>query len=90
MTAVEPVASPEKHFEALAEEFAGRPGVTTPAESGRRGFGSTALKVNGSIFAMLVGGRLVVKLPKDRVAGLIARGPARRSTPGRDGRCASG
>ena len=59
-------------FAALAEEFAGRPGVDMP--EARRGFGSDALKVNGSIFAMVTGGRLIVKLPRDRVAELIAAG----------------
>ena len=38
------------------------------------GFGSSALKINNSIFAMLVGDRLVVKLPRTRVAELIERG----------------
>jgi hypothetical protein len=62
---------PEERFAALILEFAGRPGVQTPAG---RGFGAGALKVNGSIFAMLSHGRLVVKLPRDRVAALIADG----------------
>jgi hypothetical protein len=65
---------PEERFDALLTEFAGRPGVGLPGEPGTRGFGSTALKVDGSIFAMLVRGSLVVKLPAPRVADLIAAG----------------
>lgn len=65
---------PEERFNELAEEFRDSPGVTVPGEPGRRGFGSSALKVNGSIFAMLTGGRLVVKLPHDRVTALIGAG----------------
>lgn len=49
------------------------PGVEVPDGSGR-GFGSDALKVNGSIFAMVSNGHLVVKLPRERVAELIANG----------------
>jgi hypothetical protein len=64
----------EERFAALAEEFAGRPGVELPGASGTRGFGSQALKVDKSIFAMLTGGRLVVKLPRHRVEALIAEG----------------
>ena len=63
----------EARFAALVEHFAGRPGVEFPAESRRR-FGSDALKVNGSIFAMVTSGRLVVKLPRARVDALIAEG----------------
>jgi hypothetical protein len=62
--------SPEERFSHLVAAFAARPGVTPP-DGGRR-FGSSALKVDGSIFAMLVGGRLVVKLPRERVGTLIA------------------
>lgn len=61
-------------FADLVELLAGRPGVTTPAESAGRGFGSSALKVHGSIFAMPVRGHLVVKLPANRVAALIGDG----------------
>ena len=47
-------------------------GVSVP--DGGQGFGSQALKVNNRIFAMLVGGRLVVKLPRARVTELIETG----------------
>lgn len=64
----------EERFAALVETFAGVPGVELPDESRRRAFGSDALKVDGAIFAMVTDGRLVVKLPRDRVAGLIGEG----------------
>jgi hypothetical protein len=64
----------EERFDRLAGAFAGRPGVTLPGEGGGRGFGSSALRSGGSIFAMLTRGRLVVKLPRARVAELIAAG----------------
>ena len=64
----------QERFAALAEELAGCPGVEVPGGSSRRTFGSTALKVNGSIFAMVAGDRLVVKLSRDRVDALIDAG----------------
>ena len=64
----------EQRFRNLVDELADSPGVTPPGDLAHRRFGSSALKVNGSIFAMLMGGRLVVKLPRDRVATLIERG----------------
>jgi hypothetical protein len=67
------VSEEDVRFAALADEFAGRPGVTPPEPRGRR-FGASALKVDGSIFAMVQHGRLVVKLPAARVAELIADG----------------
>lgn len=65
--------SPEDFFADLVDLFADEPGVTPPAPADRaaRTFGSSALKVNNKIFAMLSGGRLVVKLPADRVRILI-------------------
>src|SRR5512141_1654523 len=57
-------------FDSLCDEYAGVSGVTVPA--GGSGFGSNAIKINKSIFAMLVNDRLVVKLPGARVAELIA------------------
>ena len=65
---------PEERFSALVDRFRDTPGVSMPDPAGRRAFGSSALKVNGSIFAMLTGGRLVVKLPQDRVQALIEDG----------------
>jgi TfoX/Sxy family transcriptional regulator of competence genes len=59
-------------FANLCEEFAGTPGVTLP-DSGR-GFGSSAIKINNSIFAMLVNDRLVVKPPRARVTELTEAG----------------
>jgi hypothetical protein len=60
-------------FSALSAEYSGITGVGVP-ERGSRGFGSQALKVNKRIFAMLVDGRLVVKLPRARVTELIETG----------------
>ncbi len=65
--------SPQERFATLVEEFADRPGVTPPDPTDRR-FGGNGLKVDGKIFAMLVRGDLVVKLPKRRVDELIAAG----------------
>jgi len=49
-----------------------RDGVTLG--SGKRGFGSDALQVGGKIFAMARHGGLVLKLPRARVAELLAAG----------------
>jgi hypothetical protein len=62
----------EVRFEDLVTVFSTRPGVTVPDEG--RGFGSGALRANGRIFAMVVRGRLVVKLPRDRVDALVEQG----------------
>jgi hypothetical protein len=66
------VENPAALFEALCDEYAGRLGVTVP--DGGTGFGSNAIKINKSIFAMLADDRLVVKLPAARVAELISAG----------------
>jgi hypothetical protein len=59
-------------FESLCEEYVAVSGVTVP--EGGSGFGSNAIKINKSIFAMLVNDRLVVKLPAARVTELISSG----------------
>src|SRR5207247_2039163 len=47
---------------------------------------SVGLKVNEKIFAMLVRGDLVVKLPRARVDELVAARTGKRFDPRRDGR----
>ncbi len=72
----------EQQFGELVDALADEPGVTPPHASAR-GFGSDALKVHGSIFAMVVYGQLVVKLPASRVRELIDDGTAGAFTAGK-------
>jgi len=62
----------EARFANLVRALADEPGVELGG--GRRGFGSGALQVRGRIFAMISHDRLVLKLPRERVAALIAAG----------------
>jgi hypothetical protein len=72
--------TPESRFASLTAELIGSPGVEPP--EGGRGFGAGALKVDGRIFAMVSGGTLVVKLPRDRVDALVEDGTGTRFEPG--------
>ncbi len=56
----------------LVDDLVQLPGVTPPMPG--KGFGSSALKVDRRIFAMLVRGSLVVKLPRTRVDALVSAG----------------
>ena len=67
--------SPEDRYDALVDALTEQPGVTPPSEGGK--FGSAGLKVNGKIFAMLVRGEFVVKLPRKRVTELVSAGQGR-------------
>jgi TfoX/Sxy family transcriptional regulator of competence genes len=71
-------------FKALVEAFAGDPDISPPDDAIARGrkFGSNGLKVKNKIFAMLRQNRLVVKLPKERVAALVAAGQGERMVSG--------
>lgn len=60
----------QERYAALVDELVGVPGVTPPR--GGSGFGRGSLRFEGKIFAMLVRGRLVLKLPEARVSDLIA------------------
>ena len=64
--------TPEERFAELVYELVELPGVTPPGAG--RGFGSSALRIRGRIFAMLAHDRLVVKLPAARVDELVAAG----------------
>ncbi len=69
-------------FAALAESLAGEPGVDF-GPGARKGFGSSALKVNGKIFAMVsAADEFVVKLPRARVEELETSGVGRKFDPG--------
>jgi hypothetical protein len=70
--------SAEQRFEQLATGF-----VADPEVAEGTGFGSArGLRVKGKIFAMLVKGELVVKLPKERVDALVASGAGTQFDPG--------
>lgn len=53
-----------------------------PEVSLGRMFGSVGLKVKGKVFAMVVKGRLVAKLPKSRVDALVDAGRGAHFDPG--------
>jgi hypothetical protein len=73
-----------ERYAAIAKAFAGKRGVS--AESGR-GFGSSALKIDNRIFAMLASGdQFVVKLPRNRVEALVAAGDGKQFDPRRNGK----
>ncbi len=63
---------PDERYEDLVDELVGTAGVTPPRGGG--GFGRSALRYQGKIFAMLVRGRLVVKVPARRVDALVEAG----------------
>jgi TfoX/Sxy family transcriptional regulator of competence genes len=69
----------EQIWKAIADTEIGTPGVSAGTGFGR----AEGLRVSGKIFAMLVRGELVVKLPKDRVDHLVEEGIAHRFDAGK-------
>ena len=59
-------------YDDLVDDLMGIDGVTPP--SAGSGFGRSALRYRGKIFAMFVRGRLVLKLPAARVSALVGSG----------------
>ena len=70
-------ASPEERYASLVARFAGEKGVTHD-DGASRSFGAGALKSGGKIFAMLVSGALVLKLPRARVDAIVDAGRGTR------------
>jgi hypothetical protein len=66
-----------ERFDGVVASFVRKPGV----ETGRI-FGSLGLKRSGKTFAMFVKGRLVVKLPRERVEELVAADVGQPFDPG--------
>lgn len=64
-------------FQSIVKAFAMDKNVTL---GGR--FGSVSLKIQDKVFTMLVKGKFVVKLPKERVAELVATAGAEYFDPG--------
>jgi hypothetical protein len=67
---------PEERYERLVDAFAERADRGGPGRPGA--FGADALKIDNRMFAMLVRGRLVVKLPRSVVHDLVASGAGTR------------
>jgi len=75
----QPELTADPDFARVLAAFAKDPKLTY----GGQGFGSSALKVGGSIFAMLASrGRFVVKLPRECVDELVRLGAGERFDPG--------
>jgi hypothetical protein len=62
----DPIPSADDLYRDLAKHY-GAPAGSLPG----RGFGSSALKADGKIFASLSHGRLLIKLPAERVKALV-------------------
>ena len=72
-----PAPDLDANFQPIVKAFAADKNVTL---GGR--FGSVSLKIQDKVVAMLVKGKFVVKLPKDRVAELVATAGAEYFDPG--------
>ena len=75
-------AETQKRFAAIVEALGVESGVSV-GQRGKKGFGSSALQINGKIFAKdSSAGRFVLKLPKSRVEALESCGVGQKFDPG--------
>ena len=73
----------QRKFAEVVEALREQPSVSHDSEASNR-FGSSALKVNGKIFAMVSSaGEFVVKLPRQRVQSLEASQAGKRFQAGK-------
>lgn len=74
--------TPEQRYNSLVSSILARSPSARLGEG--KGFGSTGqLKVDGKIFAMLVKGKLVLKLPRESVDALVESGDGERFDAGK-------
>jgi hypothetical protein len=74
--------TPEQRYAALVKSILSRSDSARIGDG--KGFGSTGqLKIGGRIFAMLVRGKLVLKLPRARVDSLVESGDGERFDAGK-------
>jgi len=72
----------QRRFADVVEALASERKISV-GQTGKKGFGSSALQVNGKIFAMVSSaGAFVVKLPRRRVEELEATGVGQKFDPG--------
>ncbi len=77
--------TPEERFAKIVKALRSHSGVTPPSEAtqSKKRFGSSGLRINNKIFAMISSKRkFVVKLPQQRVDALITSGEGQRFDPG--------
>jgi len=80
-----PASSPEERYSTMADELLRNHAVTRLSKEtqSKKKFGkSDELRVDDRIFAMLVRGNLVVKIPRDRVDALVTSGDGERFDTG--------
>lgn len=78
-------STPEERFAKIVKALRSHSGVTPPSDAtdSKKRFGSSGLKINDKIFAMMSSkGALVVKLPQQRVDALIRSREGTRFDPG--------
>ncbi len=74
-------STPEERFAKIVKTLRSHSGVTPPSDTtpSKRRFGSSGLKIDNKIFAMISSkGKFVVKLPQKRVDALITSKEGKR------------